>query len=105
MQFKLSTIDSFYKTYPDYSQVLQKISSQTPISLKITSLNMEKAIDKISIRLNGEAQNNNDLATFLGGLKQDQLFTNTNITSIGLEKGNINFSLSFTAKLASGGKI
>lgn len=105
MHLKLSTIDSFYKTYPDYSQVLQKIADQAPSSLKLISLNMEKNIDKINIRLNGEAKSHSDLSAFIGGLKQDQLFTAANITGIGFEKGSINFSLSFTAKLGSGGKI
>lgn len=105
-QFKLSTIDTLYKTYADYPKVIKTIAGQTPAGVKIISLNLEKSIDKITIRLNGQAQNNKDLAIFLGGLKQDQSFTNTSITSIGFEKGSLTFSLSSTAKLtASGGKI
>ena len=105
-QFKLSTIDTFYKTYADYPKVIKIIADQTPGGVKIISLNLEKSIDKITIRLNGQAQNNKDLATFLGGLKQNQSFTDTSITSIGFEKGNLTFSLSSTVKLtALGGKI
>lgn len=106
IQFKLSAIDTFYKTYADYPKVIKIIADQTPDGVKIISLNLEKSIDKITIRLNGQAQNNKDLATFLGGLKQDQSFTNTSITSIGFEKGSLTFSVSSIAKIAAlGGKI
>ncbi|MBI2597390.1 PilN domain-containing protein [Candidatus Daviesbacteria bacterium] len=98
-QLKLSTINSFYVNYPDYSQVMKKVADQTPAGVKIGNLSLEKNINKTTIRLSGVAQNNTDLSVFVGGLKQDQLFVDTTITSIGFEKGNISFSLSFSAKL------
>lgn len=105
-QFKLATIDSFYKGYPDYGQILKNIADQTPAGVKITSLSLEKSTSTITINLNAQSQNNNDLATFLAGLKQDQLFPDANIISIGFEKGNIIFSVRFTAKLSNSiGKV
>jgi len=98
-QLKLATIDSFYKTYPDYSEILKHIASQTPASIKIISLTMEKDVGKVAININAQAQNNNDLAIFLGGLKQDQLFSDVEIGSVGFDKGNLNFSLNAQAKL------
>lgn len=105
-QFKLSTIDSFYKIYADYAQILKIIADQTPPGVKITNLNLDRNTSIVTINLNAQAQNNNDLATFLAGLKQDQLFPDANITSIGFEKGSLIFSLKFSTKLSNlGGKI
>lgn len=102
-QFKLTTINSFRLTYLDYPAVLKKIADQTPDGVKITGLNMEKDVAQIAINLSGQAKNNNDLAVFLAGLKQDRFFENISITSIGFEKGSLNFSLSFGVK-SFGGK-
>lgn len=104
-QLKLSTVDSFYKTYADYGQILKKIADQTPSGVKIISLNLERNVTNVIIHLNAQAQSNNDLAVLLAGLKEDQLFSDVTITSIGFEKGSLNFSVSAQAKLASlGGK-
>lgn len=100
-QFKLSTIDAFYRNYADYAQILKNIADQVPAGVKITSLNLEKNASKITVNLNCEAKNNSDLATLLTGLKQDQLFPDTNITSIGFEKGTLIFSVRFSTKLSS----
>ena len=98
-QLKLSTIDSLYKNQVDYPLILKKIAAQTPAGVKIINLNFEKNVGKVTIHLNAQSQSNNDLAAFLGGLKQDQLFSDVNLTSIGVEKGGLTFSLSFQAKL------
>lgn len=103
-QFKLGTLNSFYATYADYPQILKKIADQTPFGVKIISINLEKSVSQVTIRLNAQAQSNSDLATFLGGLKQDPLFQDVVITSIGFEKGSLNFSLSFIAKLVTLGE-
>lgn len=100
-QLKLSTIDSFRSNYVDFSQVLKKISDQTPQGVKVISLNFERNVAEISIQINAEAQNNNDLATFIGGLQQDPIFTNVAITGIGLERGLISFSIKAQAKVTN----
>lgn len=98
-QLKLSTIDSIHNTSSDYGQILKKIADQTPNGVKIINLNFEKNQTKVAVRLNAQAQSNNDLATFLGGLKQDPFFSDVNVTSLGFEKGSLIFSLSAQAKL------
>lgn len=103
-QFKLGTLNSFYATYADYPQILKKIADQTPFGVKIISINLEKSVSQVAIRLNATAQSNNDLATFLGGLKQDPLFQDVVITSIGFDKGSLNFSISAQAKLVTLGE-
>lgn len=100
-QLKLATIDSVYKTSPDYEQILKRIAGQTPAGVRIINLTMKKDVAKVMIHLNAQAQNNSDLATLLGGLKQDQSFSEVEITSISFDKGSLNFSLAAQAK--SGG--
>lgn len=103
-QLKLSTINSFRSDYVDYSQILKKISDQTPAGVKITSLNFEKNVTKVSIQLNASTQNNNELAILIGGLKQDPVFSDIEITAIGFEKGTLTFSLRAQANLSRSGK-
>jgi len=103
-QLKLSTISSFRSNVADYPQILKKIADQTPGGVKIISLNFEKKLTQVTIQLNGLAQNNNDLASLLTGLKEDQLFSDVTITSIGFEKGSVNFSISLQANLSPGAK-
>lgn len=99
-QFKLSTIATFRKNNADYGQILKSIADQTPSGVRIINLNLEKDLAKVTIHLNATAQNNSDLATFTNGLKQDQLFSDVTITSLGFEKGSLNFSLTSQAKLS-----
>lgn len=98
-QLKLSTISSFYSNYADYPQVLTRIASQTPTGIKVISMNLEKNGNKININLNAQAQNNSALATFIQGLKNDQAFSQVSITSVGFEKGSLNFSVSAQSSL------
>lgn len=103
-QFKLATINTFRKNYVDYGQILKNLASQTPAGVKIVSLNMEKGVDLVTVHLSASAQTNNDLAIFVNGLKQDQTFSDINVTSIGIEKGSVTFSLSAQTKLAGLGR-
>ena len=100
-QLKLSTIDSFYQNYVDYPQILKAIADQTPVGIKISNLTLDRSTSIVTVNLSAQAQNNSDLATFLAGLKQDQLFPDASITSIGFEKNNLIFSLKFTTKLTN----
>lgn len=93
-QLKLSTIRSLKPNYIDYSKIINSIADQTPAGVKITSLNLEKNLTRVAIRLNGRSKNNQDLANFVGGLKQDKTFSDVTIVSVGFEKGDLNFSLS-----------
>lgn len=102
-QFKLTTIDNFYKTYADYGQILQEVAKQTPNGVRITGFNLDRKDSVINISLNAQAQTNNDLVTFFGALKQEQLFPDATITSISFEKGSLIFSMKFTSKLANTG--
>lgn len=98
-QLKLATIESIYVAYPDYVEILKKIADQTPSGVKITSITLTKNASKVSLQLNAQAQNNNDLATFIGGLKQEPLFSDIDVTNIAFDKGNLIFTLVAQSKL------
>lgn len=97
-QLKISTIDNIKTNYLNFSGVLQKIADQIPLSVKITAINLERKVNMANINLTGQTPNNNDLTAFIAGLKQDNAFSNVNLTSIGLEQGIIKFSINFSAK-------
>lgn len=103
-QLKLSTINSFYSNYTDYSTVLKKIAQQIPLGVKIISINLDKNVDRAVIKMGAVAQNSNDLAIFVSGLKHDPFFSEINITTIDFEKSNLTFSLTAQAKLSAEGK-
>ena len=104
-QLKLSTIDGLKSGSINFSDILKKISDQTPNGVKITSINLNKNVDSIGIQMSGQAQNNNDLTIFITGLKQDQNFSDVGFTNIGFDKGLINFSMSALFKqYPAGGK-
>lgn len=103
-QLKLSTIDTIKNSSPDFADILKRIADQTPDGVKVISINLQKDVSQITIKLNGQSQNNNDLSVFTSGLKQDQNFSDVNIISIGLEKGVINFSISASFKQILGGR-
>ncbi|MBI2019805.1 PilN domain-containing protein [Candidatus Daviesbacteria bacterium] len=103
-QLKLSSINGFLQSNPDYALILKKIADQMPVSVSLRSLSLEKSLDKISIQINGQAQNNNDLAAFQANLKQDSFFSGVSLSSVGLEEGVIRFTIKANASVAGGGQ-
>lgn len=101
-QLKISTILTARADLIDYPVILKKIADQTPTGVKIIGLNMEKGVGKVTFSMNGEAQNNNDITSFVEGLKQDSTFSDVNLTSIGLEQGIIRFTLAGISKVGKG---
>lgn len=103
-QLKLSTIDGLKSNSPDYPLILKKIADQTPSGVKLISLNLGKEVGKVTILMNAQAQNNNDLAQFIAGLKGDGFFSDVNLTSVGLEQGVIRFAVNASASIRKAGK-
>lgn len=102
-QLKLSTVDAIKTNSPDFSGILVKIADQTPATVRINSINLSKDVNLVKVQISGQSQNNNDLTIFFLGLKQDGSFSNVAFTSIGFEKGAINFSISASFIRSSGG--
>lgn len=98
-QLKLATVDSLKTSSPDWSTILKKIADQTPFSVKIVAINVEKNIGTANIRITGQTQNNNDLTNFIMGLKKESTFNEVNLANIGLEQGVISFTINASAKL------
>src|SRR3989344_1928159 len=104
-QLKLSTIGSLKSDRTDYPQILKKIADQPPAGVKLTTVNFEKSLDKISIRISAIAQNNSDLSSFIAGLKQDPIFSDINIGNITFSTGILNFTLEAQANKSGGTKL
>lgn len=102
-QLKLATISTFHKALADYPQILQKLANQTPSGIKVVSIKIERESTHAAIQLTGTTLSSNDLSNFIAGLKQDPLFSDATITSIGFDKGSLNFSIKALAKLSSEG--
>ncbi|OGE27089.1 hypothetical protein A3H81_04135 [Candidatus Daviesbacteria bacterium RIFCSPLOWO2_02_FULL_38_18] len=103
-QLKLATINAFKTNEPDYPQILQQIGNNTPLSVTITSLNLEKTSNKVTVRISAQAQNNNGVITFITKLKEDKHFSNATLSSAGLEEAFIKFTIEATYNIAPGGK-
>ena len=104
-QLKLSTIDGIKRNSLDGSVVLKKIADQTPASVKVTSINIDKKVGNITIHITGQTPINKDLSNFTAGLKEDNIFSNVNIASISLEQGVVKFTIDASVNLAGlGGK-
>lgn len=93
-QFQLATIKNLRGSTVDYTKMLKKISDQVPQGAKIENMNLEKAGDRVNFKITGSVQNNNELTTFLIGLKEDKNFSNIDLAGIGLEQGLISFTIS-----------
>lgn len=103
-QLKLSTIKAFNQNKPDYPGVLSKLTEHIPVAVKINSLSMGKAVNKIEVRINAEAAGNSDLATFVNNLRQDQYFTDVTLSSVGLEEELLKFTIDATVNILEGAK-
>lgn len=100
-QLKLSTIDTTRKNAIDWQLLLKKIAGQIPISITITSINIENNINSANIHISGQTQFNNDITNLVTGLKGDSVFSSVNLSGISLEQGTIKFAIDTQAKLAA----
>lgn len=103
-QLKLATITGFNTSVTDYPQILKKIADDTPLGAKIVNLNLEKTVGKVIIQINAQAQSNNDVVTLVTGLRDDQYFSDVNLSSLGLEQGLIKFTIETSVKSVSAGE-
>lgn len=92
-QLQLATIRDVRQNSPDYSLILQKISAQQPLGIKVISLNLEKNPGVISLKITGQAKTNNDLSSFVAGLKTDSAFSEINLAGAGVDQSIITFSI------------
>lgn len=94
-QLRLTTINQNYTQTPDWQTVFNKISSQMPGSVKITSLSFEKNgnTGNLSFKLNALTGSNTDLAVFLNNLRKDVYFKDINLANISFDQEQIIFTI------------
>lgn len=102
-QLKLSTIKAFNQNSSDYSGILNKLTEHIPVSVKINSLSMEKAVNKSLVQINAEAPSQSDLSRFVNNLKKDKHFTEVSLVSVGLEENLLKFTVEATVNIQTGG--
>lgn len=95
-QLQLATVKDIRLNSIDHPQVLQSIARYTPQGVRIITLGLEKSDKSVNLRISGRAQSNNDLASFLAGLKQDKNFSEITLTNAGLDQSVITFGLTGT---------
>lgn len=95
-QFRLSSFESLSQTSNSFTNTLISISSQTPSSIKLSNVSINRSQNKgpLQFKLSGEAQNNSSVNAFLKGLREQPSFKNVALTNISLEKGVANFTIS-----------
>ncbi len=101
-QLKLATIDSAKVDSANFAEILKKISSLLPQSIKTTNISLSKNVSQVQIQIAGQAQNNNDLTVFFQSLKSDSSFSNVNFASVGFENNLITFSITANYKALGG---
>ncbi|MBI4036464.1 PilN domain-containing protein [Candidatus Daviesbacteria bacterium] len=92
-QFQLVTIKDLRQKSPAYVEVIKKIAQQTPNGVTVNNLNIERQVGKVNLKITGTSLNNSELSSFVLGLRQDKTFADTNLTSVSLDQGLINFSI------------
>lgn len=92
-QFQLGTMKEVRTNSADYAEILKKIARQTPSGVTINSLNIQKQVAQLEYRMVGTSVDNNQLSSFVAGLKSDDSFSNLNLADIAFEGGLINFTL------------
>lgn len=92
-QLQLATVKDIRLNSINYAQVLQSLSSYTPQGVRIVTLGLEKTGNQVTLRISGRAQTNNDLASFVAGLRNDSNFSEITLTNAGLDQTVITFSL------------
>lgn len=100
-QMKLSSINEMRKNSLNGSIIFKKIADQTPASVKIININIEKNVADVAVHITGQTKINRDLSNFIEGLKEDNTFSNINIASIGLEQEVIKFTIDASAHLTT----
>lgn len=98
-QLQLSIIKNIRQESPDYGVIIKKIADQTPGGVIIDNLSISKTTGKMDLIINGTAKNNNELTTFLLGLREDKSFSDVNITNAGLEQNLIHFTITTSANI------
>lgn len=92
-QLKLTTINAFYNDLADYPLILKNIAGQTPLGVKVSNISLEKTVGKINIQITAQAESNNDVSSFVAGLRESQFFSDVRLTGVNLDQNLIRFTI------------
>lgn len=92
-QQQLSLLKTIKQDSPNYTAILSSIASQTPTRVVLKNIDMQKLEGVITLKVTGQAQNNNELSSFLNGLRGNPNFSEINLDGVTLDEGLINFTL------------
>lgn len=104
VQMQLTIIKDKRLTQPDYPSMLSSIAAQTPTGAKVSNITLSKDKDKVDFKITGSAQTNNDLSTFVLGLREESKFNGVTISSIGIEQEIINFTITGSSSITVSGE-
>lgn len=99
-QLKLATISTIRTNSLDFAAVFKKIADQTPVSMKIDAINIERNQNTATVHLTGQTQINNDLTNFITRLRKDNSFDSVDLVSIALEQDVVKFTIDAITKTA-----
>lgn len=92
-QFQLTAIKNTKQGAPDFAQILATVAKQTPSGVTLTTLNVETNVGKTTLKMVATATDNNQLASFMAGLKSTGGFSDLNLADVSFDAGLINFTL------------
>lgn len=104
VQMQLATIKDIKLSNPNHPLILSKIAEQTPLGVSVDNINLNKTTGKVDFKITGNSQTNNDLATFVLGLRDAAGFDGIIISSIGIEEDIINFTITGSSNITFKGE-
>lgn len=95
VHLQLSTVKQVRNDNPDFVSLLGKISTLTPQTIKLTSINFDKtqSYPKTALRLTGNSPSNYEVAAFLKALQNDPTFSEIILANISIEKDQVSFTI------------
>lgn len=99
-QFKLETVKTVFATSPSWEQILNKISGQTPLGVKLKTLDFDhsSSISNLQFKLSGQSSSNNDLAIFLNGLSNEPSFKDISLVNVTFQTEGLVFTITGATK-------
>lgn len=98
-QNKLSQIKKSFADAPIWQKTLDKISAQIPVTTRLSTINLGLIPgSNLTFKLSARTSSNIDVSAFVANLKKDPELTDINLSSISLDQGEINFSVTGAVK-------
>lgn len=86
-QFQLATVKQIRKGSPNFAQVLKRIASLTPQTVKLTNIGLDRSqsFSKTSLTISGQAPSSLELTAFINALQKDSTFIGITLTNISFD--------------------